>query len=256
MRPVRAQTPDENVQAYWQWSQTENESQNVESLDLCLEKIYAAESDLTICQKAVLDLTAIPLNPTRRALLFSLLKKISTVRADGFEIDFQQGLSQTHPELTEQGLLPKQKQKTVPMAEMKAWRKTLFQKSEPQNTWISLNGQPLILAKNFVAPQGTYQWSLLSSRYEPMIVVGTWTDFSLALKNLQPRRENSPLFPSAKPTAAMPAHLSSVPELPEASSRQTISSRSWLIPAVIAVGVGLAFALKDKQVTVKMPGQH
>jgi hypothetical protein len=259
--PARAEVVNDMdpVETYWQWSQAEHGDTDSDAVDLCLEKIYGANENLGICQKAISDLTTLPLNPHRREILISLLKKIPETQRSPQQSELIKGLLQTHPALANEGIptsLPvKKHQVLVSAPETKAWLKVLSQKTKLTKAWISLNGQALTLAAHFSFPIGTYQWTLVTADLEPLVIVGTWADFSNELKNLKPQTDVSQWLPPKK--VWKPAeNLVDLPSTPVDESVTKSSSHSWIIPVVIAVGVGLAFALKDKQVTVKMPGQN
>jgi|GEM_PF-3535953 len=250
------------VEAYWQWSQNAAQSTNLgddsESVDLCLEKIYGASQDLGICQKAISDLTTLPLNLHRREILISLLRKIPTTQLNHQQSELMKGLLLTHPELADESLptsLPaKKNQVLVPAVEVKAWLKVLSQKTNLSKAWISLNGQSLTLVNHFSFPIGVYQWALVTSDLEPLVIVGTWADFSAELKNLKPQAEVAQWLPK-KQTWKPADHLIDLPTTTMTSTTKA-SAHSWILPVVLVVAAGLVFALKDKQVTVTMPGQH
>lgn len=255
--PAHAEVVENPVETYWQWAQNSNDNDDSPAVDLCLEKIYADNEDLGICQKAIVDLSATPLNSHRREILISLLKKIPTARLTRFQNDLMSGLFLTYPELNEDGAAPRKKSSLISATEVKAWRKVLSQKSNLQNSWVSLNGQPLVLASRFNPPNGIYQWTLVTADLDPVVVVGSWAEFSAEVKNLKPRSELAQWLPKARAGSPAGEHLGDLSDLPTSQSTTTASSsHSWILPVVIAVGVGLVFALKDKQVTVKMPGQN
>lgn len=259
--PARADVVDpiDPVKTYWQWSQAEHADEDSDAVDLCLEKIYSADENLEICQKAVLDLTVLPLNAHRREILISLLQKIPEIQRSPQQSELMKGLLQTHPALADEAVptsLPAKKLRALaPAPETKAWLKVLSKKTNLAKAWISLNGQPLTLATHFSFPTGTYQWTLVTADLEPLVLVGTWTDFSNELKNLKPQSDAAQWLPPKK--VWKPAeNLIDLPPTAVNESVTKASSHSWIIPTVIAIGVGLAFALKDKQVTVKLPGQN
>lgn len=247
------------IETYWQWSQAEHTDEDSDAVDLCLERIYSANENLGICQKAVLDLTTLPLNAHRREILISLLRKIPENQRSPQQSELMTGLLQTHPALNDEtvttSLPAKKHQALVSAPEIKAWKKVLSQKTNLAKAWVSLNGQPLVLAAHFSFPAGTYQWTLVTADLEPLVIVGTWADFSNELKNLKPQTDTAQWLPQKK--VWRPAeNLVDLPPTPVNESVTKASSHSWIIPVAIAIGVGLVFALKDKQVTVKMPGQN
>jgi hypothetical protein len=237
------------------WRQSQNQNQDPDSVDICLENIFGGAQNLDACNQAIADLTQATLNAHRREILFSLLQKIPLTSRNPRQKNLLAGLKFTHPELDPDILPAKQTQAFIPDLEVKAWLKILSKKTELKEAFISLNGQPLTAVKDFSFPRGTYQWTLLTSSLEPLIVVGSWDDFSAQIKNLKPQPEKKNWLPSAPTAPAEQLGDLETPLVPEASGK---SSHTWIWVTALVVGAGIAAAvsLRGKNVTVTMPGQR
>lgn len=241
-----------DVDAYWQWSQ--NQNQDTDSIDQCLEKIYGNQ-DLQICGQAINDLTQAPLNSHRREVLVSLLDKIPAEQKTKQQTELLKGLLLTHPELNQSGMALKKSAPSVSSTEVHAWLKALAQKTDLKEAQISLNGQALKPVSHVQFPQGTYQWTLLAPNMDPLIIVGTWNDFSTRLGNFKESSEEKNWMPTSPKVPA--EHLGDLASLPEEESKgKATTSHTWVWVTLLAVGAGVAaaVALKDKNVSVTMPG--
>jgi hypothetical protein len=241
------------VDSYWQWSQ--NQNQDAESVDECLEKIYSSQ-DLQICTQAISDLTQAPLNSHRREVLVSLLQKIPLVQQSKQQDEFFKGLLLTHPDLASDSLPVKRTSPPlVSSVEVKAWLKALAKKTDLKEALISLNGQPLKSVQHLQFPQGVYQWTLIAPHMDPIVIVGNWNDFSTQLGKFKEQTEEKNWLPTAP---KMPAeHLGDLPVTPQEKTESTAkTSHTWVWVTLLAVsaGVAAAVALKDKNVSVTMPG--
>lgn len=141
---------------------------------------------------------------------------------------------------------------------------------------ILVDGRKIENPRTWTPPAGEHQWALVSNSYEPLITVGTWSEFMSTA--LQPSRRHplaegdcqstrlliddfqaqtqADIFagkgcftPAAGPLGPQTTarHLSP----PEMAT--TSGSGRWVVPIVLFVGAGLAYSLKGKSISVRAP---
>jgi hypothetical protein len=272
------------AQAYIQLSSvTEMETPLLEQ---CLEEMYLGAPSQATCLNAVKSLAAKPLNQARREVLFSFLSKMIKVRStnQNFYQGLRDGLLKTHPKLAEvfHVAIPDRSAQVsdVKTLEMKAWKSALSKKMPIAEAALLINGKKISDLKNWVAPEGIYQWSLVSNTHEPLIRLGTFSQFAAeSLKDLKPLAAggcpeldqlkvqkfglmNIIVFADRKciaehglstPIQNPSDHLGNSKSMVNVENK---SSRHWVWPVMIAVGVGLAVGLKGKNVQIQSPGSH
>ena len=145
---------------------------------------------------------------------------------------------------------------------------------------LLINGKKISNLQNWAAPEGIYQWSLVSNTHEPLIRLGTFSQFAAeSLKELKPLAQGDckdldqlnaqkfglmrvNVFANTKciaeygmstPIQSQTDHLGNSKSMVNVENQ---SSRHWVWPVMIAVGVGLAVGLQGKNVQVQAPGLH
>lgn len=252
-------------------------------LEKCLEELYLGAPAKETCLSAVKSLTAKPLNRPRREVLFSFLRKLESKKSPYRSLykDLQEGLLRTHGNLAKTfgSQVPHFKKDPGPIAtlEMNAWKKALVKHFPLEEVSLLINGKKVMQLKDWVAPQGAYQWSLISNSHEPIIRLGTFSQFaSESLTNLKSltskdcldaQRTKSPKFgllrveifvdkkciiqSGLETSTAMVGHLGSSKSLVKIENS---SSRHWVWPIVALIGVGLASSMNGKQLSLQFPG--
>lgn len=255
-------------------------------LEKCLEEMYLGAPSQTTCMNAVKSLGSKPLNQARREVLFSFLSKMIRVRSphQSFYQGLRNGLLRTHPNLARVFHVnlpdPEQGQTQVKSLEMKAWKNALSKKFPVEEVSLLINGKKVSKLETWNAPDGNFQWALITNTHAPFIRLGSFSQFaSEALKELEPLAKGSckdlqtleaqkfglmsvTVFADKKctseygmstPILAKSAHLGSSAEMVKVENS---SSRHWVWPVVIAVGVGLAASLQGKNVQIQAPGSN
>lgn len=254
-------------------------------LENCLEDLYLGRNFDASCFSAVSSLTSKPLNSSRRDLLWALLDRLQNTPSTrkSFYLGLRNGLLSTHPELSKKPDLPNSSQPAslsrVQELEMKAWRKALAQKIPLSEVALLVNGQRVSSITRWKAPEGVFQWSLISNTHEPLIRLGTFSQFAadsvrqlkpLAdancenLKNLEARHFgvlHLEIFSNPHCVAEFGMGRASARQehLGTSMARMELqkpASKSWLIPALAILGAGLAAGLRNKHVTVTWPGSQ
>ncbi len=267
-------------QAYIQIaSVTDVESESVEN---CLEDVYLGKNKTETCFQAIKSLTSKPLNSFRREVLFSFLSKLEKLPGprQNFYRQLQKGLLWTHPDLAKvfHSIVETKKMEpsNVQALELKAWKRSVVQKFPMEEISILINGKKISHLEKWVAPQGIYQWTLVSNTHEPLMRLGSFTQFaSESLIHLKPLIDGDcssltevefktygilqlEIFSSSKcitqfGTVAKgnisESHLGALPTTP--SDNPTIRSRSWLLPALAGLAAGIAYGLRGKQVSIQ-----
>lgn len=251
-------------------------------LEKCLEEVYLGAPANSVCLSAVKSLTAKPLNQPRRQILYSFLVKLEKVGSPhkGFYKDLRLGLLRTHHVLAKTfgATIPEtDKNPTlVGSLEMKAWKKALQKKCPLEEASLLINGKKVSKLADWTAPQGVYQWSLVTNTHEPIVRLGTFAQFaSESLKDLKPLAagncKNLPnieaqkfglmqieIYSDKKCVAkydmstpkAQAGHLATAAEMVKLEKS---SYRSWIWPVVALIGIGVASSFNGKQVNVQMP---
>jgi hypothetical protein len=213
-------------------------------IDSCLEKSLLGENSESICLEAVQSLTQKPLNAQRREILFFLLTKLQTGPVKKkFYSSFRQGLLGTHPEISPKELKVKV---LIPgraaKLDLKAWKKALVHKEVGSDFVLLMNGKTVPLNSNWAPPEGIFQWSLVTDRYDPLIRLSSFSQFAKeSIQNLKEVSVNLATTPAIK----------EVPTLPKLEP--IAKNRNWLWPVIAIVGIGIAGSLRGKNVSVSMP---
>jgi len=255
-------------------------------LEKCLEEMYLGAPSQANCLAAVKSLASKPLNQARREVLFSFLSRMSKVRSPHqmFYQGLKTGLLKSHPEIARifHVDIPDDSSRTSDMKalEMKAWKSALSKKFPIAEASLLINGKKVSKLETWTAPDGVFQWSLISNTHEPFIRLGTFSQFaSESLKELEPLakgrcadldklearkfglmkievfadRKCIAKFGMSTPIVASNHHLGSSASMVKVEES---SSRHWVWPVLALVGAGLAAGLKDKNVQVRWPGSN
>lgn len=255
-------------------------------LERCLEEMYLGAPSQSTCMSAVKSLGSKPLNQSRREVLFSFLSKMVKVKSQHREFyqSMRTGLLRTHPDIgrTFHVSVPAEDEKTVEVKalEMKAWKNALAKKFPIDEISLLINGKKVSKLQNWNAPEGVFQWALITNTHEPFVRLGTFSQFaSESLKDLKALAKGDckeldqleaskygllkvEVFANSKcvaqfgmstPIAATSEHLGSSTQR---VNMEKSSSRHWVWPALAIVGVGLAAGLKGKNVQVQWPGSN
>jgi hypothetical protein len=253
-------------------------------LERCLEEVYLGAPAQSTCLSAVKSLSSKPLNQPRREVLFSFLSKLEKVKSPqkNFYRDMRLGLLRTHENLAKTfgATIPEQDEKleTLQNLEMNAWRKAVSKMIPLEEVSLLINGKKVSKLEKWNAPQGVYQWSLVTNTHEPLVRISTFSQFAAdSLKELKPLASAScdqlsdfdpkkfgllqmEIFSNPKCVAqfGIASAVAKSPHLGNSASMVQIekSNRHWVWPILVAVGAGIALSLKDKQVSVQMPGAH
>ncbi len=251
-------------------------------LENCLEEVYLGNSSSETCSTAIRELTRRPLNSSRRELLSALLSKLekSKTSQSNFYRDLKAGLFETHLELkSASAATNKERTKQAgTKSEVKAWRKALSRHISLREALFLINGKRVSFNDHWEPPTGVYQWSLITNTHEPVIQLGTFSQFAdSAIQALQPLAavtceelknfeiQNFGLlevevFSNSEcvTASASASKMGPTDHLTSKSKFQIEKSgiRHWMWPALALVGLGLASGLKGKQITVQWPGSH
>ncbi len=255
-------------------------------LEKCLEEMYLGAPSQSTCLSAVKALGANPLNPSRREILFSFLSKMIKVKSSNrsFYQSLRDGLLRTHPDLarTFHVEIPDADSKAadVKTLEMKAWKNALSKKFPIDEVSLLINGKKVSKLSEWTAPDGIYQWALVSNTHEPFIRFATFSQFAAeSLKDLEPLAKGGcpdleklepqkygllqmEVFAATKCVAQFGAstqvgekaeHLGNSSEM---VTMEKSSSRHWVWMTLAIVGAGLAVGLKGKRVQLVGPGSN
>jgi hypothetical protein len=255
-------------------------------LEKCLEEMYLGAPSQSTCLSAVKSLGAKPLNQPRREVLYSFLSKMTKVKSPNrsFYQGLRDGLLRTHSDLakTFQAEIPEAEDKApeVKSLEMKAWKNALAKKIPLDEVSLLINGKKVSKLESWTAPEGIYQWALISNTHEPFIRFATFSQFAAeSLKSLEPLATGGcnqleklepqkfgllrmEVFATSKCVAQF-GMSTSVEEKSEhlGSSSNMVqmeksSSRHWVWITLAIVGAGVAAGLKGKNVQVQWPGSN
>jgi hypothetical protein len=255
-------------------------------LEKCLEEMYLGAPSQVTCLSAVKSLGAKPLNQPRREVLYSFLSKMAKVKSPhrSFYEGLRDGLLRTHPDLarTFQTEVPESDDKAPELKnlEMKAWKNALDKKIPLDEASLLINGKKVSKLENWTAPEGIYQWTLISNTHEPFIRFATFSQFAAdSLKGLEPLAPGGcsqleTLEPQKFGLLKMEVFANSkcvtqfgmsttVEEKSEhlGSSSSMVkmeksSSRHWVWITLAIVGAGVAAGLKGKNVQIQWPGSN
>lgn len=271
------------VQAYIQLaSVTEMETP---LLERCLEEVYLGAPANSTCLTAVKSLASKPLNQPRREVLFSFLAKLEKLKSPhkSFYKNLKDGLLRTHSQLSSTFGVPvpeagKDLEKITAL-EMKAWKKAISKKAPIEEVALLINGKKVAKLESWTAPQGVYQWSLITNTHEPIVRLGTFSQFaSESLKEMKPLAQGNcnslkdleekkygllqlEIFAEKKCVAqfgvgSTVAHSRHLGASSNFVKMEKSSSRHWVWPVLAIVGVGLVSSMQGKQVSVQMPSFH
>lgn len=255
-------------------------------LERCLEEVYLGAPADTTCLTAVKSLASKPLNSVRREVLFSFLLKLEKIKTaqKSFYRDLKLGLLKTDPKLAQtfHASTPnvESEEGVIQDLEMKAWKKALARKFPLDEIALLINGIRISKLEKWSAPRGVYQWSLVSNTHEPFVRLGTFSQFAAeSLKELKPLADlkckdiedmdpqkfgmiQLEVFSNSKCVAQFglaPSVAKTEPHLGNSATMvqmEKSSNRHWIWPAVALLVVGIGASLKDKQVSIEMPGAH
>ncbi|MEZ0393014.1 MAG: hypothetical protein ACAH59_12410 [Pseudobdellovibrionaceae bacterium] len=254
-------------------------------LEKCLEEVYLGAPSQITCLSAVKSLTAKPLNKPRREVLYSFLVKLEKSRSQHQTLyrDLRLGLLRTHFHLAKTFDVPvpakEEDQARVAALEMKAWKKAVQKRFPLEEIALLINGKKVAKLESWTAPQGIYQWSLITNTHEPITRIGSFSQFAAeSLKDLKPLAPGNcqslldleaqkfgllqlEIYSNKKCVArfGMNSTVGSSEHLGKSSQMvkmEKSSSRHWIWPVVAIIGVGLATSLNGKQVSLQMPGAH
>jgi len=246
----------------------------------CLENLYLGRDHSSKCLVAIKALTSRPLSSSGREVLFGLLIKIEKIPSahQGFFINLKNGLAKTHPDLLETFHRSKSNdEKDVPSKmsslEWTAWTRAIGKKVLTAEATLLINGQEVPRWKTWQPPEGVYQWTLVTNTHEPLVRLGTFTQFaSESVKFLSVFPQNScsqagsvelkkfglkdvEFFQSPRCVVKETRDLSNrLEHLGATMDKSRIespgSSKHWLFPALLIIGGGIALGLQGKTVTV------
>jgi len=251
-------------------------------LERCLEEVYLGAPSQSTCLTAVKSLTSKPLNQPRREVLFSFLAKLEKAKSQqkNFYRDLKQGLLRTHPHLARTfGVSVPDSEDSlakITALEMKAWKKAVVKKFPLDEIALLINGKKVAQLESWTAPQGVYQWTLVSNTHGPIVRLGTFSQFaSESLKELKPLAQGNcqniqdleaqkhgllqiEVFADKKCIAQFGmkttvGHSDHLGKSTNIVKMEKTSSRHWVWPILAVVVVGLATSLNGKQVSFHIP---
>lgn len=254
-------------------------------LERCLEDVYLGAPSHSTCLQAVKSLASKPLNQPRREVLYSFLTKLEKTKSPNksFYKELKNGLLRTHAHLAKTfGVAVPASEDSlakITALEMKAWKKALGKKFPLEEIAVLINGKRISKLESWMAPEGVYQWALVSNTHEPVVLVSTFSQFAAeslksmqamtskncqSLKNFDEKRFGllqMEIFAEPKCVAqygmgtsvAKSDHLGSSSRMVK---MEKSSSRHWVWPVLAIVGVGIASSLNGKQVSIQMPGAN
>ncbi len=235
------------------------------------------------CFESIKSLTSRPLNKVRREVLISFLQKLrkGSKLKKAFYESFYYGLTSKNfsKESKAEGQLNPEPKVTGSL-EMNAWRKAISKRIDLEESALLVNGIKVMNIGKWTAPEGIFQWTLVSNTHEPITRLSNFTQFAAeSIKSLEELNlgdckkisENEPkkyglvkveVFESRKCVVKFDSSLRLDPSSDHLGRSQNIvnleekSHRNWIWASLLIVGAGVAMGLKDKNVQVTMPSFH
>ncbi len=249
-------------------------------LEQCLEEMYLGAPFEDSCFESIKSLTSRPLNKVRREVLISFLQKLKkgSKSKKNFYESFHSGLTKVSAgrEIkTDDDNIGESK--VTKALEMNAWRKAISKKIDLEESALLVNGIKVMNIDQWVAPDGIFQWTLVTNTHEPIIRLSSFAQFATdsvkSLEALNPEdckkiSEREPqkyslvkveVFESRKCVVKYDIKYMPTPDSGHLGRSQNIvnleekSHRNWIWTSMLIVGVGVAMSLKDKNVQVSLP---
>jgi hypothetical protein len=161
---------------------------NIPVLEQCLEEVYVKAPFEDTCLTAVKSLTSMPLNKFRREILSSFLTKLVPVTRKHKHLyqSLLTGLNNYKSKKTHKNDHEKKETETISQLEMKAWKKAISRMIDLEDSALLINGIRIADLKSWVAPNGIFQWSLITNTHAPLTRLSSFHQFAVdSIKEIQ-----------------------------------------------------------------------